>query len=449
MGSRSQAGVRVVLGVCLVALISAAGVWAGAAKAPPNARPPKEVTLTGPGVQLHAVGLPTAYARAMLNVTSAARRIYADTLHCDVPETVQVDVTCDSSRRTALWNDGESQVFLVLRSTDDLAPPARSGYFQLYGLCHELGHMTMYRRIRVLGLPAGIGEGWAHYAGSVVTDQVYAQLGQKAWPIPYDYRADGLARLSKQAKGGSSDATTKAAAAFCRAHVKYGPAKVMAAMTEGTTGKPYGREVMPRFVAVLVKSTGDEAARDLFPAELLAPKVEWQTAQRQITAQSTAGVTSTPDATGVLLKYDVDHSDGMRSTAGAGHAVVFARPAGEWAVEAVEMYGSRYGEDTPPADNWSIFLCDQDFNVLKEIQEPYAKLEQSDPKWYHFDFDPVTVPEGFYVCVFFDPTATKGFYMHYEKGHATKHSRAALPYTFVADVDYDWMIRVHLRKPSG
>jgi hypothetical protein len=113
----------------------------------------------------------------------------------------------------------------------------------------------------------------------------------------------------------------------------------------------------------------------------------------------------------------------------------------------VEMFGSRYGETEPPKEDFSIFICDQDFNVIREIREPYSKLVYGDePKWHHFDIAPVKVPEGFYVCIYFSPTYTKGFYMHYEKGHAKSHSFSALPWSFVQDYENDWMIRVHLRE---
>jgi len=47
-----------------------------------------------------------------------------------------------------------------------------------------------------------------------------------------------------------------------------------------------------------------------------------------------------------------------------------------------------------------------------------------------------------------DATATKGFYMHYDKNVKKSHSKSALPWSFVHDVGddqkFDWMIRGHL-----
>jgi Tol biopolymer transport system component len=415
---------------------------------PPQLTEADYQTMTVPHGSIKYARVPEAYAKAILTVATTARDTYATTYKCDMPDTIGVTVTRSPSEQTALWTDGESHMFLTVSSMDALAPPPQSGVFNIYGICHELGHIAMYRRIEEIGLPAGVGEGWAHYAGSVVTDAVYAKHGAKLWPEPYDYRADGLARLRQQAdRGGGDDPMSKAALAFYGAHERYGAAVVFAAMNEATRGMPLGKDVMPRFVAALAKLTGDKYSRDLFPEEIVSAKVQWQVGDRRITDRTVEGVTVVKDATGVLLRYDTDHSDGMLSTAGSGHAVVFRRPAGKWAVDAVEMFGSRYGETEPPKEDFSIFICDQDFNVIKEVREPYAKLVYGEePKWHHFDFAPVTVPEGFYVCIFFNPTYTKGFYMHYEQGHVKSHSFSALPWSFVQGYENDWMIRVHLRE---
>jgi len=402
--------------------------------------------VTAEGAEVEYFGLPDAYAQAILTTAATARRIYAETLHADVPATVTATLRKSASERTSLWTDGISHFFLTLYSVDDLAPPRQSGYFHLYGICHELGHIAMYRRIRELGLPEGIGEGWAHYAGSVVVDEVYKQQGEKLWPVPYDYREDGTARLAKQVAD-PRDATEKAAAAFYQAGQRYGHATVFAAMNAASEGKPYGRDLMPRFVKALVKLTGDPAAAQRFPQELLTSQVKWETKERGITEETTKGEVTEKDATGVLLRYDSGHSDGMRSTSGSGHAVAFRCPAGAWAVDEVRMYGMRYGTTEPPKVNFTIYLCDRSFNIIKEIEQPYSKLSYGDkPEWNRFTFEPVAVPEAFYVCVYFDATYDRGFYVHFEKGHTPNHSYAALPLSFISEAkEGDWMIRVHLR----
>jgi Tol biopolymer transport system component len=416
---------------------------------PPEAKASDWNSIRTPGAAVKYLWITPEYAKAILILTATARDIYANVLHCDMPPTVQVTVTKNYSAATSLWTDGDSQVFLTITSMDKLAPPSQSGVFNLYGFCHELGHLALYRRIKPIGLPDGVAEGWAHYAGSVVTDEVYKRQGEKLWPIPYDYRADGRKRLEAQTANPEAleDPTLKAAAAFYQADRRYGTAKVFAAMNEATEGGGYGKEVMPKFVEALAKITGDPTSRALFPEALVTSKVAWQVADRKIDDKAVEGLRATPDNAGLLLQYDDGKSDGMLSTAGSGHAVVFRRPEGKWAVDYVEMYGSRYGEPEAPKEDFTIFLCDQDFNVIKEVAEPYSKLAYGDePKWQRFDFSPVAVPEGFYICVCFNPTATKGFYMHYSTHGKKSHSKNALPWSFVNDTPNDWMIRTHIRK---
>ena len=92
-----------------------------------------------------------------------------------------------------------SPFLLSTPSKDTLAPPQKSGTFTLYGLCHEIGHIAMYRPLKQRDwMTTAAAEGWAHYAGSVAVDRVYQVKGEDLWPQKYDYRADGTERLKKQ-----------------------------------------------------------------------------------------------------------------------------------------------------------------------------------------------------------------------------------------------------------
>ena len=413
---------------------------------------PKETK--APGAIVTYTGVYPQYANAIAELASEARAVYADQFKFNMPLKVVVDIEKDPQARTNLWNDGDSHIFLTVRSSLDLEPPTKSGYFNIYGICHELGHIAMYRGIVNLGLPNGVAEGWPHYAGSVVVDAVFKKLGATLWPQPYDYaQTDGTARLAEQSSDPEAmkSPITKAAFVFYAIDRKYGTDKVMAAMNTAQEGKPYGKDLMPRFANALAKITGDQSAAAMVPADMLAPKVEWEVAEREINDKAVEGLIQEKDATGVLIRYDDGKSDGKRSIAGAGHAVVFKTPPGAWAVDSIQMYGSRYGAAESPKEDFSIFILDKDFNIIKQIDKPYSALGNGEEEWYKFDFDPVKVPEGFYVCIYFSPTAAKGFYMHYDKDVKLSHSRSALPFTFVNDVrdKYDWMVRVHLVGASN
>ena len=421
---------------------------------PPKAKP-KIISSTGAVVE-YTTNIKPGYAKALLAVADAARKIYADTYGFNMPKKALMSIEKNAEGQTQLWTDGDSQMFLTITSNANLLPPPESGFFNIYGVCHELGHIAMYRSIKLIGIPEGVAEAWPTYSGSVVVDEVYKRLGKNLWPEPYDYsKVEGVARLKIITKLNGNESTddaayTNATAAFYEAHKKYGANKVFAAMKTAISGKPYGKDVMPRFVDALVIATGDESARKIFPEEMLVPKVEWNVAEREITDKTVEGLITVEDDTGVLIHYDDGSSDGKLSTSGSGHAVVFKTPPGTWAADYVQMYGSRYGEIKAPNKNFSIYICDQNFEVIKEIENPYNLLNTGKDKWYTFNFEPVKVPEGFYVCIYFDPTANDGFYMNYDKSIKKTHSKSAIPWDHIVDVDgknlFDWMIRVHLRK---
>lgn len=408
----------------------------------------KPQVLKGNGAEVDYILIKPEYAKAILAIASEARKIYADRFGFDMPDVVTVHI---NKGHTQLYTDGQSQMFLTVSSNDALLPPDKSGVFNIYGICHELGHVAMYRSIKMLGLPKGLGEGWAHYTGSVVVDEVYKKLGPKVWPQPYDYaKVDGMGRLIEQSKSpDAANDNTKAALVFYAVQQKYGVDKVMSAMKAAIAGKPYGKDLMPRFVDALVKETGDESARKLVPDDLMTTKVDWNVKNRQIDEKTVEGEIQDKDDMGITLRYDDGSSDDMRSTAGAGHAVVYMTPASDWAVDSISIYASRYGEPEPPKENFSVFICDKDLNIIKEIEKPYSTFERGDPKWYKLDFEPVKVPRGFYILVYFNPTATKGIYVYTDKDvKPISHSRSALPWSFVNDVDkngvFDWMIRAHI-----
>ena len=98
-------------------------------------------------VTLTYTGVTDAHAQAIADTLSAARQVYVADFGFDMPETVHVTVMCDKGQPTRLYTDGQDRVFLHLPSADKLLRPARSGVFNLYGICHELGHVAMYRTL--------------------------------------------------------------------------------------------------------------------------------------------------------------------------------------------------------------------------------------------------------------------------------------------------------------
>jgi len=154
-------------------------------------------------------GIDKSYAEAMARVVERSRAAAVEQFGFDMPKTIRVNVTADPQATVRLFTDGRSRFQLTIRSEQDLRKPAASGIFQLYGMCHELGHVAMYRLTH--GVPAWMSsdaaESWAHYLGSRLVDVVYAKEGGDLWPDRCDYRNDGMKRLERQlaaAKGESA-----------------------------------------------------------------------------------------------------------------------------------------------------------------------------------------------------------------------------------------------------
>src|SRR4051794_3077220 len=170
-------------------------------------------TADAPHVRVTYDGIEATQADAIAQTLSAAREVYVRDFGFDMPETVVCSVACGPGEPVRLYNDGNDRLFLSLPSKDKLAKPSVSGVSNLYGLCHELGHIAMYRLLADRDWLSGGGgaEGWAHFAGSVVVDEVYRTKGERLWPDPYDYRADGSARLARQRKEPKPDDVVRGA----------------------------------------------------------------------------------------------------------------------------------------------------------------------------------------------------------------------------------------------
>jgi RNA polymerase sigma factor (sigma-70 family) len=157
-----------------------------------------------------------------------------------------------------------------------------------------------------------------------------------------------------------------------------------------------------------------------------------------------------PEATREL-KRDDGKSAGKRSIAGGGHAVMFESPGEGWTLTAVRLHGSRYGYPKAPDEDFKIYLCDEKFHKLATFPFPYATFERGEPKWVTLKVKPTAVPAKFFLCADFNPTGTKGVYVHHDA------EAAKTPTSFVGLPDDgepqpfskgDWLIRAELAPPA-
>jgi hypothetical protein len=392
-----------------------------------------------------------AYAEAIAKICDTALAGYEGIYGLKMPERVRVRVSLDPKQRLALWTDGDISISLELSNEAQLLPPAVSGVFNVYGFCHELGHMAIYRRMSsLMGMPEGLGEGWAHYFGSAICGYVWEKLGEKAWPAPHNYYEwGGPGRFERQMQNvnASSSAEDQAAYLLYQIDKRYGRQALGKALEAALATRPRGAELVKLFRSELVKATGDEKAAGLFPESLLVSRTTFDGGAPDLDSLGNfRGMKVKSDETGLLLYYDGDTADGKQSIGGNGEVIQFRAPEGKWRLDAVWLYGSRYGTPEPPAEDFSIFVCDAAMNVIADIRRPYSLFERGPEKWVVMRFDPVEVPAGFHVCLYFNATQFKGIYVGKHTSTEARHSRVGLPYSRISKPipDYDWMIRAHI-----
>jgi RNA polymerase sigma-70 factor (ECF subfamily) len=225
---------------------------------------------------------------------------------------------------------------------------------------------------------------------------------------------------------------------------------VGAVLSRALSQRPSGKELMPLVVRSLRELTADSTAGDWIPKEVLVSEIKWNVNERQVDDNFFSDIKMLTDRTGILLYYDDGTAEGKQSIAGSGHAVLFRRPEERLLIDRVDVFGSRYGTLKPPDEDFTVYICDEDFNPLHEFNRPYGLFTRGKNQWFQIQIDPVSVPRRFYICLSFNPISTKGVYVAYDHSVARSHSRTGLPYTHVNDVrkKYDWMIRVHMCKDS-
>jgi hypothetical protein len=403
-----------------------------------------------PHVRVTYDGISAEQAAAIANVISAARDVYSREFAADMPGTIVCRVQCGPGHEMRLFNDGKDSVTLSMPSADKLARPAKSGAFVLYGLCHELGHLAMYRVLTERDWMTGAAaEGWAHYAGSVVVDFVFKDKGERAWSDPYDYRADGTARLEKQLAGASASDVVRAAGKWKELEKIVGRKEVVRAFAAWQAAKVDLAAPSPALLTAAV--TAAPSKKDAL--------TEWWTAAAPLFVESRPASgfkkvqTDPSKLTGrpVSIAKDDGTAEGRKSIAGGGHARLFEAPGpGQWYLRSVSIFGSRYGpRDAPAGADFEIALCDSEMRPITSWKKPYNVFDRGESKWVKVDVPPTLVPTKFYVCAVFRPTASSGVFVSFDDS-THGDSRIATPGKLGEEFKQgDWMIRVEVDQPKS
>jgi hypothetical protein len=138
-----------------------------------------------PTVQVTYSGISATWARRMGRVLAEARSHAQRDFGFNMPDMIRLTVTVGSNRYE-LFNDCRDQLTYHLRSEGDLAGFEFNHWYFLYGMCHEVGHLAMYRTFKSSYGNAWLNwdgqEAWAHYCGERLADLSYRPCVSEFWP---------------------------------------------------------------------------------------------------------------------------------------------------------------------------------------------------------------------------------------------------------------------------
>lgn len=381
------------------------------------------------------------YVQAIARIAKAARGVAVKQHGFDMPETIKISATQDTSQHVRLFNDGQDSLYLNVRTAGDLRKPGESGVFHIYGICHEIGHLAMYRIIRDHSwLTTAGAEGWAHYIGSRIVDGVCLVEKEELWPDNYNYPADGMAHLMRQLAQPKPSNTTKGAALWKELAEILGDKGISAVFRAWSKADIDPTDPGAALRTALLTGRPDSRVAEWWN------KAEPVFVFKRPKSGFVARTADRKDLAGqpLELAHDDGRQAGKRSIAGSGHAVQFEVPGDHWYLTTVRVRGSRYGYPAPPRENFKIWLCDRDFNVIAEYPHPYGKFKRGNPRWVNLSVEPTNVPSEFVICVAFNPTRTKGVFVGYDTSAGRNSftglaSQKGKPFS-----RGDWMIRVRL-----
>jgi RNA polymerase sigma-70 factor (ECF subfamily) len=376
------------------------------------------------------------YADAIARTVEAARAAAVRKYGFDMPRTVTVRVRAELTGGARLYNDGDSTLSLTVRAEKGLRKPADSGVFVIYGLCHEVGHLAMYRLIRERGwMTTAAAEGWAHYLGSRLVDDVQACEGAALWPDRYDYAEDGMKRLRRQLTDGGASSPVVRGAGLWRDLVEMvgdrGTRPIFAAWGKASVDPAEPSRALGGALG------DDKKLRAWWSGASAAFVVRRPASGFAVRTAKKAELDGKPRE----LASDDGKAVGKRSIAGGGHAVRLEAPGDAWYLTSVRVHGSRYGPADASKDKFTVHLCDERFKRISTFTFPYSAFKQGRPECVTLDVAPTNVPAKFVLCVEFNPTARKGVFVFHDKGRDGA-SFTGLPgekgRPFVGG---DWMIR--------
>ena len=143
------------------------------------------------------------YANAILKICDTALTDYCyvfgmyDGVYVALPPVIYVFISTNASSITLVHTAEDYRIYLYVRSIKDMANTTYIHW--IYGFIYELGAITFSIDNDYFG------DGWINYADRFrILPDVYSQLGDDAWPQPYNYsQVEGIPRFLNQINNSS------------------------------------------------------------------------------------------------------------------------------------------------------------------------------------------------------------------------------------------------------
>lgn len=391
----------------------------------------------------HAVvtysGISKAYAEAIAVTARDARAIAAERYGFDMPETFSITVNLiPKGEHAHLWTNGKDAIYLTLHSEEKLRKPSVSGVYNVYGICHEVGHVAMYRLIpNYSWMKEAMEEAWAFYIGSRIVDDVYAKEGPNLWPDQYDYREEGTARLNSRLAGGAKNGYAVATALWAGLGDIVGDrgfAAIFAAWGKVRVGGDDSDDALRN---ALLTASLDQRLADWWGKA--APLLVWPQGKSTFVPKAASGpLAGRPTE----ISYDDGVKEGQVSLGDNGQAAVFEVDGDNYYLTSVRIHGSRYG-GAASGMKFHIWLCDESWRPITDFTFPYSSFDVDTFKWVDLEVPATNVPRKFIICAVFGGTSEEGIHVAHDKAGGGR-SFMGLPNadpTPFSLLGGDWMIR--------
>lgn len=395
-------------------------------------------------------GVEEKYAKAIENLLETAYTVYTKKLGLSLPNIIKINLSLNPNSPRNLSTDGEGQIFFQIGSIQELYP---DGGTNVYGICHEIGHIAIGSRIRYdWGISNEIDETLAGLCGSIVCDYVFDEKGPNLWPVPYDYKKrEGSARARELlSKLGQNDAASKdmkiAFKGIWSLYFELGEKDFFSALNNCLEKRPAGRMFLPSFLSEIRKKKPD-ISHNIFPKHLMESPGEWIPRKPDLEAPALfkeLQCAPTKDNTTMLWYYSKTPTPKyMESRERTAFFQLFRLPwNGKGILYSVEIFGRRHGNSSKVI----MWICDLKMRVIAE--EKFSSQELNWKSGWHIlpIKHPVDVPQFFTIGIFFvDADAYKGFYMGYRKD-VSGHSYLGSPRQLYLLENQDWAFRVNVGK---